>query len=1302
MSIMKSILLLTITTIFIGCGNNSITQKDQTQTPQNKENIYKVSIKPTKMKIVENKRYVRNKNETVTDTISHLIWQDNNESNRTKLNWQDAISYCKALTLGNFDNWRLPEVEELFYLSNKGESDSAFVNLALDIYHTNTTYSKDLNLSWYINFNYGFDYVGSKESLHYVRCVRGTKLTTSFIKENNSTLTDNNSKLIWQDNSDIQNKKQSYEEAKAYCNDLILENYSDWRVPSINELYSITDHNQKDIAINNLFNIKIADNFWSYTPSSNGNAWSVNFFQGSNYYHGNEYGWQNIDNKNYTRCVRDKIINNAPTALSQNIILDEDIPKEFQLQVSDDNNDTLTYHITSVPKHGTLSSKMPNITYTPNENYNGSDSFSYIVNDGELDSNEAIINLIIKPINDPPIADTINNQSINEDNTLSLTLSASDIDGDNLTYNLTSNPTNGTVTLTGNTIQYIPNSNYNGIDHFSFRANDGTTNSNIIDANISIIPVNDAPTFIAINEHNITEDDNLTSGTITAYDIDGDTLSFNSPLISNFTLSSNGNYTYNPIDYQNLANGIKTTINIPITVSDGSLSKEQNLTINIMGINDAPIANTQTDIVATEGDIINFDASNSYDIDDEIIKYEWKENGVILADNNISFTKDDFSIGTHIITLILTDIYGATTQDSITVTINAISINDNFTPHTVTTNATNSRWLEMVDLDKDGDIDILSASTGNGGAEIAWYKNRGDFTFTQTIITADANNPESIRASDIDNDGDIDILYTTHTAGASLMQCLNDANQNFTCEAISNATDGLSFIEIANIDKQNDNLLDIITSSWDNNRVQWLKNAGDGTFSTPNIVDYQNSNQAISTHISDFNKDGQVDIVSAYHGSNRIDWYAYDSQGNGSFIKHFVAHINGVYSVDVADINGDGYDDIIASSNSDGKIYWYKSTQSINPTFGTALEIATLPNLYYASGVDMDGDGDVDILSNSSKTNGKIVWYENIGSDTNFIEHIVANSIDNVVRVFPLDIDNDGMVDVISGDQTGNIIVYENNKPDIVTLLPKTGELTTLLAGDDGDLQKGSNYNYIRDDINETVLDNRTNLLWEDNTNSSSTTYTWSDANTHCKSLDLNGFTNWRLPTIHELYFLLDRSKSTPPTIKDGFTNVAYDGYWTSNANDSKALWVGFQDTRSESENLFMNPQKYARCVHGDIFKLSMIRDDAKEIMNDYQHKLQWADTPDVESNAQDWDSAINYCSTLTLDGGGWRVPNINELHSLTIDFGWNPIFIYGSSSLYWSSTGSGEVTTVDFGKGIDNNKARTDNANIRCVRDIN
>src|SRR4029077_18585398 len=116
-------------------------------------------------------------------------------------------------------------------------------------------------------------------------------------------------------------------------------------------------------------------------------------------------------------------------------------------------------------------------TYTPAPNYNGPDSFTFKASDGTLDSNTATVSITVAAVNDAPVAD---NQSVaaTEDTPVPITLRASDGDSPTLTFSLVAGPSHGTVTGTPPTVTYTPAPNYNGPDSFTFKASDGTLDSN--------------------------------------------------------------------------------------------------------------------------------------------------------------------------------------------------------------------------------------------------------------------------------------------------------------------------------------------------------------------------------------------------------------------------------------------------------------------------------------------------------------------------------------------------------------------------------------------------------------------------------------------------------------------------------------------------------------------------------------------------------------------------------------------------------------------------------------------------------
>ncbi|PIF04622.1 MAG: hypothetical protein CSA86_01185, partial [Arcobacter sp.] len=160
--------------------------------------------------------------------------------------------------------------------------------------------------------------------------------------------------------------------------------------------------------------------------------------------------------------------NTKPIASSQTVVVNENKAKAINLDGSDADDDPLTYTIVANPTHGTLNGTAPNLTYTPNTDYIGSDSFTFKVNDGKLDSNIATVTITVNEdgvvvVNTKPVA---NNQtvSVDENTPKAIILSGSDADGDSLTYSIVTNPTHGTLSGTAPNLIYTPNTNYSGND----------------------------------------------------------------------------------------------------------------------------------------------------------------------------------------------------------------------------------------------------------------------------------------------------------------------------------------------------------------------------------------------------------------------------------------------------------------------------------------------------------------------------------------------------------------------------------------------------------------------------------------------------------------------------------------------------------------------------------------------------------------------------------------------------------------------------------------------------------------------
>jgi hypothetical protein len=187
--------------------------------------------------------------------------------------------------------------------------------------------------------------------------------------------------------------------------------------------------------------------------------------------------------------------NRAPVASGQTIETAEDTAVSILLTGTDADSDALTYSIASPPTRGTLSNIDPvthRVTYTPNSNANGSDSFSFIVNDGVASSTAATNTINVTSVNDTPTASNIS-ISAQAAQATGITLLGSDIDGDALVYSIVDTPRSGTVSGSGANMSYRSNDGFSGTDTFTYRVSDGTLNSVVATVTLSVTAPASAP-----------------------------------------------------------------------------------------------------------------------------------------------------------------------------------------------------------------------------------------------------------------------------------------------------------------------------------------------------------------------------------------------------------------------------------------------------------------------------------------------------------------------------------------------------------------------------------------------------------------------------------------------------------------------------------------------------------------------------------------------------------------------------------------------------------------------------------------
>ncbi len=181
------------------------------------------------------------------------------------------------------------------------------------------------------------------------------------------------------------------------------------------------------------------------------------------------------------------VAGDAPVATGASVTVNMDTQKAITLVATDNESDTLTYTITVQPEHGTVTTPTDNAcTYEPTASYTGTDSFKFKANDGTTDSNEATITITV--VDARPTAND-GSMTVDRNKTASGTLPATDPNAGALTFELVTQPTYGTATLTdaaAGTYTYTPNTNVLGSDSFTFKATGSGGVSNIATINIVI------------------------------------------------------------------------------------------------------------------------------------------------------------------------------------------------------------------------------------------------------------------------------------------------------------------------------------------------------------------------------------------------------------------------------------------------------------------------------------------------------------------------------------------------------------------------------------------------------------------------------------------------------------------------------------------------------------------------------------------------------------------------------------------------------------------------------------------------
>jgi hypothetical protein len=251
----------------------------------------------------------------VRDNVTGLIWEgktgDGSIHDRgNTYDWTDSqevfIKTLNRMAFGGYTDWRMPTVPELACILNYGTCDPAinsgfFPNTWSSRYWSSTANAGNSGQAWAVDAGMGYDshYTAVTEHCH-ARAVRGEQTSHPLVDDQDGTVTDTATGLMWQ--KETAPGAFSWNEALAYCENLTLAGHEDWRLPTIKELRSLVRYDTFDPSIDSeFFTDTVSSYYWSATSNvtcRGGGVWYIHFSYGysSDFY--------NESNSYHVRAVR--------------------------------------------------------------------------------------------------------------------------------------------------------------------------------------------------------------------------------------------------------------------------------------------------------------------------------------------------------------------------------------------------------------------------------------------------------------------------------------------------------------------------------------------------------------------------------------------------------------------------------------------------------------------------------------------------------------------------------------------------------------------------------------------------------------------------------------------------------------------------------------------------------------------------------------------------------------------------------------------------------------------------------------
>lgn len=364
--------------------------------------------------------------------------------------------------------------------------------------------------------------------------------------------------------------------------------------------------------------------------------------------------------------------------------------------------------------------------------------------------------------------------------------------------------------------------------------------------------------------------------------------------------------------------------------------------------------------------------------------------------------------------------------------------------------------LSIVDLDQDGLKDVVACDAKLN--RICWIKQTASGEFNESKIGDEIRGPAHVSPCDIDLDGDLDLLiakmgmiFPNNDKIGAVVVLENDGTDRFTNRNLVEKVARVTDVRCGDLDGDGDADLAVGQFGYDDGEIRWMENKGSWTFDSHILLKLSGT---IHTPIVDMDGDGDLDIV-ALVSQEWEEIYVFENNGTGKFkTRRVYGSTNedfgssGISIIDLdldgdADIlytNGDAFDYIPPGPRPWHGVQWLENKGGLEFIYH---RIGDLPGAYAANGVDVDRDGDLDVVAVSGFNDwdkpdaNSMVWFEN-GGDMEFVYHNLVSAPTHLLVLDSADMDKDGWVDFVTGgfyayppyDRMDRVVLWKNVWPN--------------------------------------------------------------------------------------------------------------------------------------------------------------------------------------------------------------------------------------------------------------------------------